>query len=182
MTRDELKATIRELYFYFRLKEPANTDQVNSWSNDLAFISSRSIDFIKSEMKNLDNLPRNIPKTIKSLHAQWMRVNSKNKFIKYDSYDDPRYPIEYLHQATELYIDKGHDAFLYYCKTNYMPSQDVERCENKVNCLIDRGAVDEMISKIGIQLPKTDKSNAAREKRISELKKQGQGIEGMTDE
>lgn len=170
MTRDELKSMIRELYFYFRLKDTANTDQMTAWANDLIFVNSKAIDFIKSEMKNLDNLPRNIPKIIKILHAQWMRVNSKNKFIKYDSYDDSRYPIEKLHTATELYIDKGKDAFLYYCKTNYMPSQDIERCENKVKCLVGHGKINAIIAGIGESI--SDDVGNSEAQRRQHLRKQ----------
>jgi len=155
MTRDELKSMVRELYFYFRLRDPADPDQIDSWLKDLEYIHPMALDFIKAEIKLMDNIPRNLPKMIKGLNAQYNRQNSQNAFVKYDSYDDPRFPILKLHRATEILIATGEDAFVKYCRTNYMPSQDVERCRNKAGCVIDREKVMGLINKTGKKISST---------------------------
>ena len=119
MTRIELRTMIRELYFYFRLKEPANSDQIDAWAKDLQYINPKAVDFIKDELKKLDNLPRNLPKIIRGIYAQYTRQNKSNAWVKYDLYDDVRYPVENLQTAFEIFMKSGEDAFNYYCKTNY---------------------------------------------------------------
>jgi hypothetical protein len=138
MTRDELKSLVRDLYFYFRLKTPADREQIDTWLKDLEFIESKALAFILTELKDLDNVPRNLPKQIKTIYALYRRQNPATAFIKYDAYDDMRYPIAKLQAAVEMFLESGEDAFALYCQSHYMPSQDIERCLNKVNMIQER--------------------------------------------
>ena len=56
MTRIELRTMIRELYFYFRLKEPANSDQIDAWAKDLQYINQKAVDFIKAAAASMERL------------------------------------------------------------------------------------------------------------------------------
>lgn len=155
MNRSDLKRLLADSYMYFRLKDPANSDQIDMWHISLGYIDAKAIPYILKQIQELDNLPRNLPKLIKSAYEDYKRQNKGSVFVKYDPYDDPRYPIEKLHKATEIYIKSGRSAFLEYCRISYMPSQDVERVENKVKVLIDRGTIQEVLEPIGVDVSGT---------------------------
>ena len=137
MTRNELKTLVKDIYLYFRLKDPSTAIQLDLWLADLAYINSSAIPFITQQLKELDNVPRNLPKIIKGIFAQWKRENTSGQFIKYDLVEDLRYPIQRLHEATELYLTKGEQAFNDYCRFHYMPTTDIERCRNKANHIFE---------------------------------------------
>jgi len=145
MKRNELFNLVEKIYGFFRFRESPKASVINDWLIDLAYIDSKAIQFISKALKELDTLPRNLPKIIKGIYAQYARQNKSSAYVKYDEYDDPRFPIEKLHRATDIFLKSGEDAFEYYCKTNYMPSQDIERCRNKVNCVVSKDKLAEMI-------------------------------------
>ncbi len=152
MKRNEFFNMVEGLFNFFRYSNSPATQTINDWHKNLEYIDVKAIPYIKNQIEDLDSLPRNLPKTIKGAYEGYKRQNKGSVFVKYDEYDDIRYPMANLYRAAEIYIAKGHSAFSYYCKTNYMPSQDVERVKSKVEILIDRGLIKEIVDNVGINV------------------------------
>ena len=143
MVRTSLATMILKLYQYFRYSTLPDSDQIDIWYDELKYIPDSAVDNIFNELKNNDNIPRNLPKTIKAIYGKQPN-HSQN--IVYDEYDDPRFPIEYLYTALNVLEKKGEDEFMKYCRSVGMPSQDVERVRNKYNCAFD---LKPLLEKIG---------------------------------
>ena len=152
MTRIEFKDMIKNMYVYFRLKNVAGSDEIDNWYADFKYVDNDCIPFVLSRIKDLDNLPRNLPKAIKRYYAEYRHINRNTVYIHYDRDDDPRFPIKKLYQATEILLTKGETPFSDYCRQQYMPQQDVERCRNKANHVIDKVLVDELIGKVATDI------------------------------
>jgi hypothetical protein len=166
MVRNEFFNLIEGLFQYFRYKESPKSATIDEWLIDLEFIESDALPFIKKAIKDEGNLPRNLPKTIKSFYAIYKRQNPTIKFIQYDSYEDLRFPLAKMHTAVELFIKKGRASFVQFCNNEHMPQQDRERCENKVKCLFERGAAEDLTKKVGIDFSgilKTDEKEQVKE-------------------
>lgn len=135
MKNHEFVDLVKWIYLYLNRKTPPAEAQIEIWFQDLSYIETKAIDYIKDFFRDTDTIPRNLPKKIRQVHAEYSRKNNIT-YIVYDQYDDPRYPIEHLHTAFELLLAGKEDRFDNYCRANYMPTQDIERVENKVKMVL----------------------------------------------
>jgi hypothetical protein len=127
------KSTFREgilsLYEFFRLQKPPSTEALSSMFEYVASIPDDTFTKILDQIKtHNDNIPRNLPKAIRAIY--FTLPHSKTK-ITYDKYNDPRFPVQKLHDAFWILENKGVDDFRQYCEKENMPSQDRERVWNK---------------------------------------------------
>jgi len=149
MERSEFYNLIIGTFKYFRLKEMPAAAVIDGWHTDLNYMDSKGIPFISKNLKDLDTLPRNLPKMIKGIYSQWKRENTGTAYVKYNDIEDSRYPVSKLYDAQEVYIKSGRGAFFYFCKVNYMPKTDIERVDKKVNHMVDIGKVKGFIENVG---------------------------------
>ena len=148
MERNELFNMIDSIYRYFRYKEPPNRRAVDDWHTELKYIDANAVPFIMQQLRERDNLPRNLPKVIKGIYANYKRQNQIKK-ANYDPYDDPTFPIGYLYDALRILENKGKTEFMAFCRSVKMPAQDIERVQNKYNCIYD---INELTQRVGINV------------------------------
>ena len=148
MKAENFKNFVYELFVFFRYKERPGDKIIELWYKKVDYINDTALDFIIEKIEELDNLPRNLPKIIRSIYSQYTRENPNAFFIKYDQVEDMRYPVEKLYRGQEIYIKSGRGVFMQFCKTNYMPTMDIERVDNKVKHMIDIGKVEGFIDSV----------------------------------
>ena len=139
---------IKELYLYFQRKTFPGVRTIKKWQTKLDHVTDDALPFISEGLQDLDNIPRNIPKAVRKYYNQFKRLNSRITIV-YDEYDDPRFPIKRLYEATEIFIEKGETEFNQYCQAYHMPSQDRDRCRNKANRIFDQDPTLTRIAKLG---------------------------------
>lgn len=77
-------------------------------------------------------------------------MGEKNK-IKYDSYNDVRFPVALLYKGLWTLKATGHQNFFIWARDVDMPAQDIERVLNKHKYATDpefRKQIDEMMANI----------------------------------
>lgn len=131
MDKISFSKLVADLFLYFDRQKLPESEQINIWFDDLKFIPVEAIDQIKKHFKDMDSLPRNIPKAIKSGFSSYKKTNPIS--VTYDFDDDPRFPIEFLEKAFEILSESGDASFSSYCEKVKMPKQDIERVRNKYN-------------------------------------------------
>jgi len=134
MVRTSLATTVLKLYQYFRYSKLPESEQIDIWYDELKYIPDNAMDGIFNELKNNDNIPRNLPRAMKAIYGKFPK---QIKNIVYDEYDDPRFPIEFLYASLGILESKGEEKFIEYCRSVKMPAQDIERVKNKYNMIFD---------------------------------------------
>lgn len=148
MKRIEFFELVEGLYGFFRYQVMPSRKTIDAWHDEIKYIDSAAIMFIKAGMQNSERLPPNIPMAIKSLYSDWKKRNMLQVEIRYNEIEDPRYPIENLQMAYEIYKTRGMSEMMKFCKSTKMPKNDIARvvctCQRskKVQRQEARGVVD----------------------------------------
>ena len=129
MDKASFSRLITDIYLFFDRQKLPSREQLGIWYEDLRWIPASACSDIMTHFRELDSLPRNIPKAIKSGFGRFRKTNPMVK--NYDPYDDPSYPIENLYRALAILDRKGEAEFMAYCRSVKMPSQDIDRVMNK---------------------------------------------------
>jgi hypothetical protein len=110
-----------------------SVSQVDMWFSEIEHIPSECIGFIEKRIyKERDSIPRNIPKAIIEAYSFYPQASN---FIKYDSVEDCRFPVNQLWQALNILKTKGMDHFNSFCRHTQMPSNDKDRVITKLKVM-----------------------------------------------
>lgn len=71
MNREELNELIKELVLLLERPKWPGEATIQVWLNDLTFIPSNCLAFVKQQMRALETWPRNFPNFIKAKYMEW---------------------------------------------------------------------------------------------------------------
>lgn len=132
MEKVDWRQAVIELYDYFGSDKLPTTDRILLLYKEVATIPLRALNYAMQKIKDeFNSLPRNIPKQIKIFYFAYRSAYPEKVKIKYDNYNDPRYPIENLQKAFKILTRSGTTEFMGYVNQEDMPQQDIERVLNK---------------------------------------------------
>lgn len=127
--KPQFKQMIEDLYLHFRFKESPKSEIMQMWYSDLSYIPYESYDNIAYEIRQEDNLPRNLPKKIKSIYS---KISKKFPiYVEYNKYEDDRFPVALLEKGVEKLRKYGMHTFWEFCEEVKMPFCDRNRVISK---------------------------------------------------
>ncbi len=127
MKRHEFFNLVEGLFNYYQYTRLPAKETINDWFDDVKHIDSRALGFIKSQLRQHERIPVNIPLAIKGNYSHWKRRNLVDTEIKYNKIEDLRFPVEHLKTAYDEFKNRGMAAMMRFCKSVNMPERDVAR-------------------------------------------------------
>lgn len=87
---------------------------------------------VKIAVDNWEGWPRNWVRSVKDIYEMWRRAAGPAGLgINYNRDDDPRFPVELMHQAFGILEKHGYRQYMEFCNHSGVPRTDRDRIEHK---------------------------------------------------
>ncbi len=138
MMFQEFDDLVKRIFLFMGADLPTDS-QKREWFEDVKRIPSGAIRGIWENLKQRDAISRrtNVPKVINEIYAKISTAGGGDRapVVAYDPVEDFRFPVGLMHKALSVLDNSGDVAFVYFCDSVRMPSNDRDRVRNKFNSI-----------------------------------------------